>query len=102
MKLSIFTLLCVPLLAGTAFAASSSTSTTETTQPHKHRGPPPEAFAACVGKTAGSKVTVTFHSNSIPATCEMFDGKLAARPDHMPPPRDGGERHDHDEEHAPN
>lgn len=49
-------------------------------------GPPPEAFKACEGKKAGDKVTVSFKNTSVTATCEWFQGRLAARPDHMPPP----------------
>jgi hypothetical protein len=48
------------------------------------RKPPAEAFAACVGKSAGDKVTVTMHDHTMDATCEAFGDQLAARPNHKP------------------
>lgn len=48
-------------------------------RPH---GPPPEAFAACVGKTAGDAVSLTVHDGKVlNATCELRDGALVARPE---------------------
>jgi len=45
------------------------------------RVPPPEAFAACVGKSEGEAVTFITHNETLSAVCRMFDGKLAAAPD---------------------
>jgi len=45
------------------------------------RVPPPEAFAACVGKTEGAAISFTTRNETLSAVCRMFDGKLAAAPD---------------------
>ncbi|XAH22678.1 hypothetical protein AAFF27_22170 [Xylophilus sp. GW821-FHT01B05] len=52
-----------------------------------HRGPPPEAIAACQGKTEGTSVSITMRDGrTMTGTCKTGpDGTLAARPDHMPP-----------------
>lgn len=51
-------------------------------------GPPPEAFTACEGKTAGAEVTFSGRNGeSITATCEERDGELVAVPADAPPPR---------------
>jgi hypothetical protein len=49
------------------------------------RGPPPEAIAACSGKTAGAAVTFTGRNGkTFSGTCQQ-DGKvLAARPSGAP------------------
>ena len=49
-------------------------------------GPPPEAVAACNGKTAGTTVSFTGRSGeTLTGVCAMVDGKLAARPSGPPP-----------------
>ncbi|MFT3734958.1 MAG: hypothetical protein QM776_08040 [Rhodocyclaceae bacterium] len=73
-------------------AASSSASSTQPTPPDGVRppGPPPEAIAACQGKSEGAKVTFKGRSGeSMEGICRTIDGKLAAVPANMPPP---GER----------
>jgi len=54
----------------------------------RHRGPPPEAYTACAGKTAGSKSQfVSPRGHTIAGTCETDNNNaLVLRPDH--PPRD--------------
>ncbi len=48
-----------------------------------HHSPSPQAFAACEGKKAGDAVTITRHGGrTMPATCTLVDGRLAARPEH--------------------
>lgn len=43
--------------------------------------PPPEAIAACSGKTAGAQVQFTVRSGvQITGVCQMIGGVLAARP----------------------
>ncbi|MCP5326478.1 MAG: hypothetical protein H7A09_09180 [Oceanospirillaceae bacterium] len=43
--------------------------------------PPQEAFTACEGKSAGDSITITTpRGDSMQATCEDFNGTLAARP----------------------
>ena len=56
--------------------------------------PPPEAIAACTGKTAGTQVQFTNRSGvQITGVCQMIGGVLAARPagrpDGSPPPAPG-------------
>ena len=48
------------------------------------RKPPPEAFSACAGKSAGDKVTLTMRDHTMEASCEKFGDQLAARPSRMP------------------
>ncbi len=44
-------------------------------------GPPPEAIAACSGKTEGTKVTITLpDGRALAATCHLHNGVMAARP----------------------
>jgi len=45
------------------------------------REPPPEVFAACVGKSEGTAVSFTTRNVTLSATCRMYGGKLAATPD---------------------
>ena len=47
----------------------------------ERRVPPPEAFAACSGKSEGAAVSFTTRNETLTAVCRMFDGKLAAAPD---------------------
>ncbi len=54
------------------------------------QGPPPEAIAACEGKSAGDSVTFTGRrGETLEATCQEKDGQLAAVPNNMP---EGGPR----------
>ena len=65
---------------------------------HEHMPPPPHepplaAVKACVGKKIGSKTTIYLHGDSIPATCQAYDGMVLARPLRPlppPPPPDEG------------
>lgn len=48
-------------------------------------GPPPEALAACKGKTEGAKVSFTGRrGETLTGTCQTTPQGLAARPDGMP------------------
>ncbi|PAU52665.1 hypothetical protein SAMN05216186_13036 [Pseudomonas indica] len=60
----------------------------------KPRMPPPEAFAACAGKTEGAAVSFTGRDGkrAMKGVCRDFDGKLAAAPDHPPGGPGGGDR----------
>ncbi|SDZ82980.1 hypothetical protein SAMN05660420_00515 [Desulfuromusa kysingii] len=55
------------------------------------QGPPPEAIAACEGKSVGDSVTFTGREGeSIKSTCQEVDGQIVAVPEDMPkggPPR---------------
>ena len=57
--------------------------------PHGHRGPPPEAFAACKKLSAGDACTVKLPDRTVEGICRNGpDGKgeLACAPKDMPPP----------------
>ena len=48
----------------------------------ERRGPPPEAYKACEGKSAGSSAQfVDPRGETVKGTCEEEDGKLVLRPD---------------------
>jgi len=85
-------LLCGLLLAGSASADDRPPPPADGDMPpaqgqsHEGHQPPPEAFAACVGKHPGDKVLIQLHGQSINAHCVDFHGRLAARPDQPPPP----------------
>lgn len=51
----------------------------------ERRGPPPEAVAACQGKSEGATVEFTGRGGeTISGTCRQFQGQLAAMPDRPP------------------
>jgi hypothetical protein len=52
-----------------------------------HRGPPPEAYAACAGKAAGAKTQATAPGGeTIPGYCEQEVDRMVMRPDRSPQP----------------
>ena len=54
-----------------------------------HRGPPPEAYQACVGKTAGGIAQfVSPKGETIQGTCEAEGERLVLRPYHPPISKD--------------
>lgn len=54
-------------------------------------GPPPEAVAACKGKTEGTAVEFTLRDGkTVKGICRTFNGQMAAAPDNMPPPPGSG------------
>jgi hypothetical protein len=62
-------------------------------RPPDHRGPPPEAFKACEGKSPGAPAEfVNPRGETVKGKCEDKDGKLVLRPDFLrrdegaPPP----------------
>ena len=74
------------LMGGSAYGEQSVSSTPETALPAQggqHHGPPPEAYKACEGKTAGSAAQLTNPEGGIvTGICRMVDNKLVLRPDH--------------------
>ena len=66
----------------TVLAAMSATPVLA--QPQGRQGPPappPEAYAACKGKTEGASVTLTMpDGKSLAGTCRTMDGTLVAMP----------------------
>lgn len=76
MKLMPYLCLSCALLGSTSVFAK---------QPQNQGGTPPqppqEAFTACEGKSAGDSITITTpRGDTMQATCEDFNGTLAARP----------------------
>ena len=53
-------------------------------QTGEHRGPPPEAYTACEGKTAGTAASFTNHKGElINGACQAdHEGKLVVRREH--------------------
>lgn len=97
------TLGLVVSLAALACAAESSGSTDPQVASQQqplagegpHRGPPPEAYAACEGKGEGDSCEVEFRDGKEPGTCARHpnDGdKLSCRPNRPPPGPPPGER----------
>ena len=57
----------------------------------EHRGPPPEAMAACKTAKAGADCSFTQGNRTVKGSCWAPEGKaLACRPKDMPPPPPGG------------
>ena len=55
----------------------------------RRQGPPPEAYSACEGKSAGDSAEfVSPHGDTVTGVCEMVGDRLVLRPDNPPP--DGG------------
>jgi hypothetical protein len=59
---------------------------------HPHGPPPPEAFAACDGKTADASCTVALPDRTLDGTCrtpppDSGETRLACAPAHPPRPR---------------
>ncbi len=79
---------CSALLLG-AHAHAASSSSSSTAEGRRPPGPPPEAIAACTGKSEGAEVSFTGRNGeTLSGICRSHDGKLAAAPKDMP----GGER----------
>ena len=56
--------------------------------PSGRRGPPPEAFTACEGKSAGDTAEFSGRNGeSVAGTCEERNGKLVLRPEGGRPDR---------------
>ncbi|HKI49833.1 MAG TPA: hypothetical protein VKA69_10935 [Desulfobacteria bacterium] len=80
-KVAIATVM-VSLCAATAFGSDSE----EQRPGGRHHGPPPEAYTACEGKSAGD--TAQFESprgDTITGTCVQQDDRMVLRPDNPPP-----------------
>jgi hypothetical protein len=57
-----------------------------------HRGPPPEAYAACVGKAQGARAQfVNPRGEAVAGACDKEGERMVLRPDH-PPPHGGEDR----------
>ena len=51
----------------------------------RHQGPPPEAYTACEGKSAGDKAEFESpRGDTVTGTCVQDGERLVLRPDHHP------------------
>ncbi len=74
------------LLAGTAHAAGSAASAPTDQPGGQPAGPPPEAVAACKGKTEGTQVSFSARGGeTLTGVCQKIGDVLAARPLGGPP-----------------
>ena len=59
----------------------------------RRQGPPPEAYTACEGKSAGDKAQfVSPHGDTVCGICEMEGDRLVLRPDRPPRGNSDGSR----------
>lgn len=78
------------LMLGSQFALAAND---DMKGPKGRRGPPPEAFTACEGKSAGDAAEfVSPRGDTIAGTCEERDGKLVLKPTNRPDRPERGER----------
>ncbi len=82
-------LACIALISLASFSligfAQTSTSTSSQGGPGgpggRPPGPPPEALAACKGKSEGTEVSFTGRNGeTLSGICRLIDGQLAAMP----------------------
>ncbi|QIY80497.1 hypothetical protein [Chromobacterium violaceum] len=79
--------IAIPPLLYTLLAAASIHAAPAPDHP---RVPPDEAFQACNGKKAGDAVTFTTpRGEKMSGKCRMMPARMAAVPDHSPPPPEG-------------
>jgi hypothetical protein len=79
-KVQIFCLLALTI-PGMAFAASGSSQS----QSGQRKGPPPEAIAACNGKSEGTAVEFTTPRGKVKGTCKKKGDQMVAVPADGPP-----------------
>ncbi len=73
----------VLLIFSTAYAFGENTSSKG--KQRRHHGPPPEAYTACEGKSAGDTAEfVSPRGDTVTGTCEAADDRLVLRPDNPP------------------
>lgn len=81
------------LLPGCVGAEQTGDTNSQTNNPSSRRGPmkpPPEAIAACKGKTEGTSVQFTTpRGDTFKGVCKKFEGVLAAMPEMGAPPPQG-------------
>jgi len=73
-------------LLGILIAVNAFGDDTPSQKPgRRHQGPPPEAYTACEGKSAGDKAEfVSPHGDTVTGTCEQQGDRLVLRPDNPP------------------
>jgi hypothetical protein len=93
-KFLIGTMLIIFLLAGSAFTAQAEGMNSPPGTEGRMK-PPPEAIAACKGKSEGTTVKFTTpRGDTLKGVCKEFEGVLAAMPERGAPPLGGGGKHD--------
>ncbi len=80
------TLISSAIILAALLVTSQPSQANENQQSSKRRGPPPEAFTACEGKTAGAAAQFdNQRGKTLTGTCEVVGGenagKLVLRPD---------------------
>lgn len=79
-------LICALLLAAVTAVAQPPAGP----PPGQHRGPPPEALAACKTAKAGADCNFTHDGRTMKGSCWAPEGRpLACRPKDAPPPPPG-------------
>jgi hypothetical protein len=76
-----------------AVNAWGSDSSSQENDQRRHQGPPPEAYSACEGKSAGDTAEfVSPRGETVTGTCEMErdSDRLVLRPDNPPEGDSGG------------
>ena len=59
----------------------------------RRQGPPPEAYTACEGKSAGDTAEfVSPHGHTVTGVCEQEGDRMVLRPDNPPPGHRGKEK----------
>ena len=82
MKKFIIGIVLFGLFATTAFGVDNDQQNSK----RRHQGPPPEAYTACEGKSAGDIAEfVSPHGDTVCGTCEQEGDRLVLRPDNPPP-----------------
>ncbi len=81
-KVSIVSILLAIFTLTNAFGGDSSLQESG----GRHHGPPPEAYDACEGKSAGDMAEfVSPHGDTVTGVCELQGDRLVLHPDNPPP-----------------
>ncbi len=81
-KYGIGTIMCLLLIFGTLPAIAADSADGSKLQRRPPMGPPPEAIAACKGKSEGTSVQFTTpRGDTLKGVCKLVNGTLAAVPE---------------------
>ncbi len=73
------TIVCFLVILCVSNASGSDTNSMK--KPGRHHGPPPEAYTACEGKSAGDSAEfVSPRGETVKGTCELEGDRLVLRP----------------------
>jgi hypothetical protein len=95
----IIIMLIVLLMTGGVITAQATNSPPK---PQGRMKPPPEAIAACKGKSEGTSVQFTSpRGDTFTGVCKLFEGVLTAMPERgTPPPKDNKSNESNSEQSA--